>query len=76
MKNIARLIIVVGALTLALPTGIPLARGQGSGGASTFQSYAKPMPLPDFALEELSGKIVPIKDSRGSVLLLHFWATW
>ena len=46
------------------------------GGANAFQSYAKPMPLPDFSLEDLSGKAVQPCDYRGKVLLLHFWATW
>ena len=46
------------------------------GGASAFQSYAKPLPLPDFALEDLQGKMVQIKEYRGKVILLNFWATW
>ena len=64
------------ALTLTLPLGVrglDLAWGQG---ANIFQSYAKPLPLPDFSLEDLSGKMVQIKDYRGKVLLLHFWASW
>ena len=64
------------ALALAIPLGVrgaDLAWGQG---ASIFQSYAKPLPLPDFSLEDLSGKMVQIKDYRGRVLLLNFWATW
>ncbi len=56
-------------------TGPATAQSSG-GGANTFQSYAKPMPLPDFFLEDLSGKIVQIRDCRGKVLILHFWATW
>jgi cytochrome c biogenesis protein CcmG/thiol:disulfide interchange protein DsbE len=31
---------------------------------------------PDFALEDASGKIARLKDYRGKVLLLDFWATW
>jgi len=31
---------------------------------------------PDFLLEDLSGKAVSLKDSKGSVVLLDFWATW
>ncbi len=49
---------------------------QGSGGGSIIQSYSKPMPLPDFSLEDLEGKRVQIKDCRGKVILLNFWATW
>ncbi len=49
---------------------------QGGGSASIFQSYAKPLPLPDFSLEDLEGKAVRIRDFRGKVILLNFWATW
>jgi len=55
--------------------GVHPAWAQG-GGANVFQSYAKPLPLPDFALEDLQGKMVQIKDHKGKVILLHFWATW
>ena len=47
-----------------------------SGGASIFQSYAKPLPLPDFSLDDLQGKLTHIKGFKGQVILLHFWATW
>ena len=46
------------------------------GGASAFQSYAKPLPLPDFSLEDLQGKTVQIKEYKGKVILINFWATW
>jgi len=49
---------------------------QGRGSGSIFQSYAKPMPLPDFSLEDLTGKTVCGKDHRGKVVILSFWATW
>lgn len=50
---------------------VPKASGQG-----VFQSYAKPQALPDFSLPNLQGKQVDIRDSRGQVILLNFWATW
>jgi cytochrome oxidase Cu insertion factor (SCO1/SenC/PrrC family) len=56
--------------------GPDLAWSQGGGSASIFQSYAKPLPLPDFSLEDLQGNAVQIQAFKGKVILLNFWATW
>jgi thiol-disulfide isomerase/thioredoxin len=31
---------------------------------------------PDFALEDLDGRVYRLSDHRGQVVLLNFWATW
>jgi cytochrome oxidase Cu insertion factor (SCO1/SenC/PrrC family) len=41
-----------------------------------FHSYTTPLPAPGFSLEDLQGKAVNIRDLRGHVGLLNFWATW
>jgi peroxiredoxin len=51
-------------------------RAQGRGSGSIFQSYGKPLPLPDFSLEDLQGKKVRAREYRGKVVILNFWATW
>ena len=56
--------------------GAGLALAQASGGQSIFHKYTKPMAAPDFSLENLQGKMVNLKDNRGKVILLNFWATW
>ena len=33
-------------------------------------------PAPEFALESLDGKKIALRELRGSVVLLDFWATW
>lgn len=37
---------------------------------------AKTVVAPDFTLEELSGRRLRLKDLRGKVVFLNFWATW
>jgi hypothetical protein len=49
----------------------PKASGQG-----VFQSYTKPQAAPDFSLPNLPEKQVDIRDHRGQVILVNFWATW
>jgi peroxiredoxin len=33
-------------------------------------------PAPDFALSDLEGRQVSLRDFRGKTILLYFWATW
>jgi len=56
--------------------------GQSRGRAVNFKLVPnlEPMkdasPTPDFTLPDLSGKKTSLKDFRGKLVLLNFWATW
>ena len=36
----------------------------------------KERPAPEFALEDLSGRVIGLRNFRGKVVFLNFWATW
>jgi thiol-disulfide isomerase/thioredoxin len=42
----------------------------------TLTALSKPVPAPDFTLEDIDGKKFSLKEYRGKVVLLNFWATW
>ena len=66
---------LVGALILGMPSP-ESTRNQSQAAQNIFQSYAKPLRVPEFSLEDLQGKTIDIRDYKGKVILLNFWATW
>lgn len=42
----------------------------------TLSAISKPEPAPAFTLEDMDAKKFSLKDYRGKVVLLNFWATW
>jgi peroxiredoxin len=52
-------------------SSVPKASGQG-----VFQRFTSPQAVPDFSIQNFQGKQVSIRDHRGQVILLNFWATW
>ncbi len=40
------------------------------------QRLVKAMDAPDFALSDLEGGMRNLKEFRGQIVLLNFWATW
>jgi cytochrome c biogenesis protein CcmG/thiol:disulfide interchange protein DsbE len=47
-----------------------------AGGDPVYISPLQGKPAPAFALEDLSGKKVPLSSYKGKALLINFWATW
>ena len=47
-----------------------------SSDALALERPSKALVAPDFTLESFSGKRVRLKDFRGKVVFLNFWATW
>jgi peroxiredoxin len=63
-----------GAAVLVLASAVLLAQELGS--RATLVPSAERKPAPDFALKDSTGKYFSLKDYRGKILLLDFWATW
>ncbi len=40
------------------------------------QACSAPVPAPDFTAQDITGRTVSLKDFRGKVVLLNFWASW
>src|SRR5262245_20265417 len=66
LVRIALLLALAGATAVADPPAVRAA----------LQSAKERQPAPDFALQDASGTTVSLKDYRGKVVLLDFWATW
>lgn len=45
-------------------------------GKKKFEPVGAGSEAPDFTLQDLNGKQVSLKDYRGKVVFLNFWATW
>lgn len=71
---------LVGCILL---TGLAVTGGVSIGATSTatmealeVQALPPGTKAPEFMLKDLTGKMVGLKDFRGKVVLLNFWATW
>lgn len=60
---------------LFILTGIAV-RADESGVRASLQSPPDRKPAAEFMLKDSSGRAMSVKDYRGKVLLLDFWATW
>jgi peroxiredoxin len=76
MKAISTRIHLVNASAVFLTCiGILMAADQ-PGIRAVLQSENERQPAAQFALKDSSGKTIKLKQYRGKVLLLDFWATW
>jgi cytochrome c biogenesis protein CcmG, thiol:disulfide interchange protein DsbE len=50
--------------------------GDSSGTEPSAAAARSPQAMPDFVLQDLTGKAVRLSDYAGKAVLLNFWATW
>ncbi len=75
MKKIGFILIIVCCLAVAAPfesNGTP----EDLMSAAGVQAFKQDLKAPGFELPDLNGKNVSLKDSRGKVVMLFFYATW
>jgi len=74
--RIARVVMALACAGIFWLQGAEFSGVQNASAQGGFQAFAKPQVAPDFSLENLQGKRVDMRDHRGQVILLNFWATW
>ena len=75
-KRLAKILVALACAGILWLAGVDCSSVPKASGQSVFQSYTKPQPVPDFSMQDLQGDPVDIRDHRGQVILLNFWATW
>lgn len=84
MKNLSRLFLFA-AVCLLVVAGLAAGFFHKKKAPEVDESYFKKLIIekaekviraPDFSLEDLSGKRLGLKDLRGKVVFINFWATW
>ncbi len=66
--SLANMVLLAGVLVVALVIGLALAR----------QNQTQPTkgPAPDFTLTTLDGAQMRLRDLKGKVVVINFWASW
>ena len=73
--TVLRINLAPASVLLLMLTGVAAAADQPTVRAA-LHSAKERKPAPDFALKDASGRTATLKDYRGKVVLLDFWATW
>ena len=67
---------VIAILWLLLLAGVVFAQPAESELGHQLNPVKEPVPAPDFTLRDMDDRAYSIRDLRGSVVMLNFWATW
>ncbi len=73
MKRLAGSIFI---LVILLLLRIPMVSGQTQFVEAGVEKFRVPVEAPDFTLQEIGGGKVSLKDLRGKIILLNFFASW
>jgi cytochrome oxidase Cu insertion factor (SCO1/SenC/PrrC family) len=73
MKRLAIVMFVIG---IFLIWKIPMASAQTQFVEAGVEKFRVPVEAPDFTLQEIGGGKVSLKELRGKIILLNFFASW
>ena len=73
MKRLAIFVFFLAILSL---WRIPGANGQTQFVEAGVEIFRVPVEAPDFTLKNLDGEKISLKELRGKIILLNFFATW
>ena len=71
-----RLAIFIFLLAILMLSRIPSASSQTQFAEAGVEKFRVPVEAPDFTLREVVGGKVSLKELRGKIILLNFFATW
>ena len=71
MRNV---LMVMFSMTIFLTWNVPVVRAQFS--EAGVEKFRVAVEAPDFALKELGGGKISLKELRGKFILLNFFASW
>ncbi len=74
--SIIIILILCAGLSLTLLPERQSSAGNNSATYLGIQEYSNPLAAKEFALKDITNKKVNLKDYRGKVVMLNFWATW
>jgi cytochrome oxidase Cu insertion factor (SCO1/SenC/PrrC family) len=69
-----RLAVAVFVLVILLLWNTPIATAEFS--EAGVEKFRVPVEAPDFTLQEIGGEKVSLKELRGKIILLNFFASW
>ena len=72
------IVLMAALLPVLMPLSMPPPAAAHAPESHNFKlvAFGRPLTAPDFALTTPSGAAVSLKQFRGKVVLLNFWATW
>ena len=71
-----RLAIVMFVMSIFLLWKIPTVSAQTQFAEAGVEKFRVPVEAPDFTLQEVGGGKVSLKELRGKIIILNFFASW